>query len=210
MSIFLKSFFSILIISIFCNLFIFTSVLAKTDYQLGAFASQSGYSTTGATASLPTAVQLVINVVLSLVGIFFLVLAVYAGVRWMTAQGNSEAVTKAQETLQAAIIGMVVVSMSYAISTLIFDTLASKIPQDGTLVGGKVSCYKDTDCTAGDKCNPMGYCYTETCSDPVAKCGAYCSKPCEENQKCNDDGDCNFSNNLVCFMSACTKVAPKP
>ena len=208
MSIFFKSILSIFIVSIFCNFFIIDTTLAKYDYQLGAFASKAGYSTSGVTASLPTAIELVINVVLSLAGIFFLILVVYAGVRWMTAKGNEDNVTSAKNILEAAIIGLVVVSMSYAISTLIFNTLASNIPQDGTLLDGKVSCFKDSDCTGGDKCNPAGYCYTETCSDPIAKCGDYCSKPCQENQKCNSDGDCGI--NLVCFADVCTKVAPKP
>lgn len=206
MSIFLKSILSIFVVSIFFNLFVFNITLAKNDYQLGVFAKKSGYSTTGVKASLPTAVQLVINVVLSLVGIIFLALTVYAGIKWMTARGNADAVTTAQETLQAAIIGMVVVSMSYAISTLVFNSLVSNIPNDGTQSGGKESCTNDIDCGEGEKCNSMGYCYTEVCSDMVAKCGASCSKPCQIGNTCDSDNDCAWQPvQLKCVANKCAE-----
>ena len=128
MNIFFKSFLSVFFVSIILSFFISNTSLAA-NYQLDAFAKKAGYATSGAKASLESTIQLVINTVLSLTGIIFLALTVYAGVRWMTAQGNAEDVTKAKDTLQAAIIGMVVISISYAVTGLVFSKLGSIVPE---------------------------------------------------------------------------------
>lgn len=199
---FLKSFLSIFVFSILLSSFVASNVSAA-DYSLSLFAKKAGYSTSGNKASLEGTVNIVVNVVLSLTGIIFLILAVYAGVRWMTAQGNSEDVTKAQETLQAAIIGMVVVSMAYAITGLIFNTLQKNIPTDNGVPDVQVSCTKDTDCKAGEKCNAYGFCYAPSCSDTVYQCGGNCSKKCEVGQQCVITADCNGGS---CTAGKCAAV----
>jgi len=50
-------------------------------------------------------------------------LAIYAGYNWMTAQGEEEKVTKAKDTLTAAIIGLVIVIAAYAISYYVISAL---------------------------------------------------------------------------------------
>ena len=57
-----------------------------------------------------------INTALGLTGIILLVIIIYAGFLWMTAQGNEEQVTKAKNILKNAVIGMVLVFASYAIA----------------------------------------------------------------------------------------------
>lgn len=194
MTIKFKKYLKILIASFFISFFIFNISMAANDYSLGVFAKKAGYPTSGAKASLEGSIQLVINVVLSLSGILFLILAVYAGVRWMSAQGNSEAVTKAQETLQAAIIGLVVVSMSYAITGLIFTSLQNKVPTNNGVPDVVVACTKDGDCQVGEKCSPLGACYSSNCSDPVNQCGGGCATKCALNQTCVILNDCISGN----------------
>jgi hypothetical protein len=128
MSIFLKSFLSLFLVSLCLSFFVFITPVAANDYSLGTFAQRSGYSTSGTKASLEGTIQLIINAALSLTSVFFLLLEIYAGVRWMTAQGNAEDVTKAQETLKAAVIGLIIISASYAVTTLVFNSLLGKIP----------------------------------------------------------------------------------
>jgi Na+-driven multidrug efflux pump len=65
----------------------------------------------------------VVTVALALLAFVFFGLMLYAGMKWMTARGNEEIITEAKDTLQAAIIGLVIVSMSYAISTFILGKL---------------------------------------------------------------------------------------
>jgi len=93
------------------------------NYSLDSFAQSAGYAT-GTSEMLEPKVTKVLNVFLSLVGLIFLGMAIYAGMRWLTAQGNEDKVTEAKDVLEAAIIGMVVVSISYAITNKIFSLLA--------------------------------------------------------------------------------------
>jgi len=64
-------------------------------------------------------VGLVISSALTLVGIIFLLLMVYAGYLWMTARGESDQVDKARKIIIAALIGLVIVSSAYAITIFV-------------------------------------------------------------------------------------------
>jgi cytochrome bd-type quinol oxidase subunit 2 len=70
----------------------------------------------------------VINTALSLVGIIFLVLMVYAGYLWMTARGEEAQITKAKDIIRGTIIGLVLVLSAYAIT--IFVTRSLNRPVD--------------------------------------------------------------------------------
>lgn len=61
----------------------------------------------------------VIKTMLSLVGIIFLILTVYAGYLWMTARGDDEQVNKAKEIIKSSIMGLFIVVSSYAITVFI-------------------------------------------------------------------------------------------
>ena len=72
-------------------------------------------------ANFKTIISTIITTVLSLMGVIFLILAIYSGFKWMTAAGNEEAVEKAKGTLVNAIIGIVVVLAAYAISKFVVE-----------------------------------------------------------------------------------------
>lgn len=61
-----------------------------------------------------------VSAFLALLGVIFLVLMLYAGYNWMTAQGDEEKVTKAKDTITRSIIGMIIVVGAYAIWNFIF------------------------------------------------------------------------------------------
>jgi hypothetical protein len=65
----------------------------------------------------------IIRIVLSFLGIIFLVLIIFSGFRWMTSGGNEEAVKKAQSTIKTAIIGLVIVLAAYSITYFVFKYL---------------------------------------------------------------------------------------
>lgn len=67
----------------------------------------------------------VISTLLSLLGVIFIVLMLYAGYNWMTAAGEESKVETAQETIKRAIIGLIIVVGSYALQQLIFSKLLS-------------------------------------------------------------------------------------
>lgn len=64
-----------------------------------------------------------VQTILSLLGIIFLGLTLTAGFQWMTAGGNEDQISKAQKTLKAAIIGLIIVIAAYTITFFIFKAL---------------------------------------------------------------------------------------
>lgn len=59
-----------------------------------------------------------------LLGVIFLILIIYAGLLWMTSSGVEAQVTKAKHILVNSTIGLVIIILSYAITTFIFAQLA--------------------------------------------------------------------------------------
>ena len=80
---------------------------------------------TGLKSDLASTVATVIKAVLALVGTIFLVLTIYAGILWMTAQGNEEQVTKAVGIIKASVIGLVIIMSAYAITYFVTSKLGS-------------------------------------------------------------------------------------
>lgn len=73
---------------------------------------------------LPEIIGTLINVFLSILGIIFLVLVLYAGFLWMTAAGDTGKVDKAKTLLTQAIIGLILILASYAIANFVVDAIA--------------------------------------------------------------------------------------
>ena len=76
-------------------------------------------------SDLSAVVGNIIKTVLSLVGIIFLVLTVYAGFLWMTARGDDEQVNKAKEIIKSSIMGLFITVSSYAITVFITSRFGS-------------------------------------------------------------------------------------
>ncbi len=62
---------------------------------------------------------------LEVLGIVALVLIIYAGFLWMTAQGETEKVEKARDILIQATIGLIIISLAYSISYYVTDKLGT-------------------------------------------------------------------------------------
>lgn len=75
-------------------------------------------------SDLPTVIGTLINIFLSILGIIFLVLVLYAGFLWMTAAGDSGKVDKAKTLLTQAIIGLILILASYAIANFVVDAIS--------------------------------------------------------------------------------------
>ena len=72
---------------------------------------------------LQTKAGLIVGTVLSFVGVLFLALMIYAGITWMTAQGNEQQVTQAKSLLINAVIGIIIVFAAYAITSFIGNNM---------------------------------------------------------------------------------------
>ncbi len=99
----------------------------NTNYGLDASAQKIPAFTEQVTSYnsnfLNTQVGSIIGLVLSFIGVIFLVLMIYAGISWMTAAGNQEKVTKAKDLIINAIIGLIIVLAAYAITSFIGNQL---------------------------------------------------------------------------------------
>ena len=65
----------------------------------------------------------IIKTGLSIMGVVAAILIIYAGYLWMTGRGKEERITKAKETLEAAIIGLIIILAAYAITYFVVDRL---------------------------------------------------------------------------------------
>ena len=93
----------------------------QTDVPENVIAGQAGYDTSGDQYALSRTVGGIIRAVISMVGVVFLVLIVYAGVLWGTSSGNNEQITKAKGILRSSLIGLVIVTAAYGITALVFN-----------------------------------------------------------------------------------------
>jgi len=97
---------------------------------LASVAEGSGYNPDNTFDSM---VGQIIMTGLSLLGIIFLVLIIYAGYLWMTATGNEEKVSKAKSIMTMAIIGLIIVLSAYAISYFVLSSLTGEALQDTSI-----------------------------------------------------------------------------
>lgn len=90
------------------------------DLDTGIVGETAGYESN---VDLTSIVGIVIQTFLGILGVVFLVYMIYAGYNWMIAQGDEDRVTRAKDTIQRAIIGLIVTIAAYAISFWVFDKL---------------------------------------------------------------------------------------
>jgi len=105
--------------------------------QLNAAAGASGANIIGSGPMDPRMIAaIIIRASLAFVGIFFVILIIYAGWLWMTAGGEEEKITRAKKLLSNGVIGLAIILSAYSITYFIFRTVLG---------------------TAGSYANPFGY-----------------------------------------------------
>ena len=73
---------------------------------------------------LPKMIGQIISIVLSFVGVIFMILLIYGGFLWMTAGGNEEHIKKAKGILKNATIGLIIALSAYGITYFIVQRLS--------------------------------------------------------------------------------------
>ncbi|MBI4257120.1 hypothetical protein HY626_03650 [Candidatus Uhrbacteria bacterium] len=79
--------------------------------------------TDATTNTLPELIGNIIAVLLSVLGIIFVVLVVYAGFLYLTAGGEPDKVKKAKTLLTQSVIGLIIIVAAYAIAAFVIDAL---------------------------------------------------------------------------------------
>ncbi len=94
--------------------------LSSATTELSAIGTTIGAD---ATNTLPEIIGNVIRVLLSVLGIIFVVLVVYAGFLYLTAAGEDTKVKKAKTLLTQSVIGLVIIVAAYAIAAFVIAAL---------------------------------------------------------------------------------------
>jgi hypothetical protein len=130
-----------------------------------------GYVSPVRNVTIPGFISRVISFALGIVGAIFLVMLIYGGFQWMTAGSQFSAngtapgksasqVSNAKTTLKNAVIGMMIVALSYTIVTAVF-TLGNQViegvqevQEDDTQVQGS----GQSECPPGESLHPEQGC----------------------------------------------------
>lgn len=109
--------------------------IKNAQANLKPIVNSAGLSDQG---SLENVVGTIVNAALSLVGLIFLVLMVYAGFTWMLAQGDEGKIDKSKEIIKACIIGLIITASAYAITFFVTNRFESA-SNGGTPNGGSAT-----------------------------------------------------------------------
>ena len=81
----------------------------------------------GAVVPVSTVVGNMISVILGISGILFLCLMVYAGILYLTANGEEAGVKKAKKLITSSIIGIIIIMASYALTAYVVAALTTVV-----------------------------------------------------------------------------------
>ena len=104
----------------------FSSIPVRAAVELGGLERTANVAKIDLMPQDPTiAASQIVQWVLSFIGVIFLGLMIYGGFVWMTSNGNQESIGKAQKTVVAAIVGLIIILSAYAITTYIGGTFGA-------------------------------------------------------------------------------------
>lgn len=98
--------------------------------QIGMKEIGSAYRDDPETEDIRYKVVKIINLILSFLGILCLILIVFAGFKWMTAGGSEDQVKSAQAILKNAVIGLVIILLSWSVTIFIMARMNSIAKND--------------------------------------------------------------------------------
>lgn len=86
----------------------------------------AGYDKGTTDTTLSKNIGIVINIALSVIGVLFTILMVYAGYTWMVARGDETKVDKAKKIITASIIGLIITLAAYSITNFVIPRILDK------------------------------------------------------------------------------------
>lgn len=95
------------------------------DLGKGTLDTVAGQASIKTTTGLPQLIGSLIKIFIGALGIIFLLLTVYAGFLYLTAQGDEEKVKHAKQTLQRGVIGLIIITAAYAIAAFVLNAVTT-------------------------------------------------------------------------------------
>lgn len=114
-----------------------------TDITFTPITAPGGYNPAGteisdATSSIEKLISNVLVVLTVVAGITFALYFLLGGLNWITAGGDKGKIDKAKGMMTNGAIGLIVISVSYAISWIVGAALGIDILNPGTIINGIV------------------------------------------------------------------------
>lgn len=69
----------------------------------------------------------IIKIALGFLGSIAVILIVLAGFKWMTAAGNEDKIAESKKLMSAAVVGLVIILMAFALTTFLIDSVIGAI-----------------------------------------------------------------------------------
>ena len=91
--------------------------------KLGNFAGKISLPGNDPTITPITIIINIINMALGLLGLFFVILIMYGGFTWMTAQGDDKKVQKAKDIIKNSIYGIAIVLLAAVLANLAIEII---------------------------------------------------------------------------------------
>lgn len=120
----LKKIFPKILFSLLCCSLILIPSLASAGAlddamtNLGTFVGKAGLP--GDESITPVGIVIgVINYLLGFLGLFFVILIIYAGFTWMTAMGDATKVKKAKDIITNSIYGIGIIMLAYMVANIV-------------------------------------------------------------------------------------------
>lgn len=70
-------------------------------------------------------VQKIVGYILSFVGVIFLIQIIIAGLKWMTAGGNTDVTKKSKAQITDSVIALVIIAGAYLLSSFVFQFIGT-------------------------------------------------------------------------------------
>lgn len=156
-------------------IFIFLIILALgsfcPDFAFAQYGLEEGQKIQGLSQSSPEIfVGTIIKTILLVIGIILIVLIIYGGFTYATALGNEQKIETGKKILLYAIIGILIISLAYGITTLIINVVFPEDKMTTSQTQDKTQGLEQTlDNLHGTNItvNPLD---TETCKQEGEKC----------------------------------------
>lgn len=124
----LKSKLALILPSIFSTL----SLFASKAYATQVF-TQTDLTSSWTITSLGGFITAVIQVVFALSAFLVFIFLIWGGIQWLTSGGDSAATQKARDRITAALVGLAIVALAWAILFMVAPWLGWNNPLDLTL-----------------------------------------------------------------------------
>ncbi len=178
----------VFVLAIFITALCIPFLVFSQGFGLSQTAQKAGYEPSR--GDIYNTIGAVANVAFATVAFIFFGLTLYAGLLWVTARGKEDLIEKAKGTMESAIIGLIIVVLSYAIANFVISRVGSFSSESGCCIYADscINVANQSDCIDGGAYYAAG---STECATNV-NCPADRNEPDIGNMAC-----CRCTNNSI-------------